>query len=353
VDFGFRSSIEHMIDLRSDTVTQPTPGMRRAMATAEVGDDLLDGDPTTRRLQDRVAQLVGKEAALFFPTGTMANQTAVWLHASRGTELLADPDSHLMRREVAACAALCGVQPRAVLALRADQPARSVESAVDCELTTPSPSRISLVCLENTHNGAGGLVLHPEAMRGAAQAARRYNVPVHLDGARIWNAAVASGVTPADLADMADTVTVCFDKGLGAPAGSALAGPAALIDAARPVRRRFGGTMRQSGVLGAAALYALDHHMGDLARDHEHARALAGAFDGILGLRVIAPQTNIVMIDLAPPRTAPMVAGQARAAGVLVTVWTPTRLRVVTHRDINDRDVEIAIEVLGGVLGNR
>jgi len=339
-----------VIDLRSDTVTKPSPAMRQAMATAEVGDDLLDGDPTTRRLEERVAALLGKERALFFPTGTMANQTAVWMHAARGSELLADPDAHIVRREVAACAALCGVQPRVVLALRADQPAGEVELTVERELTMSSAARVSLVCLENTHNGAGGVVLHPEAMRGAARSARRHGVAVHLDGARLWNAAVATSTTACDLARDADTVTVCFDKGLAAPAGSALAGPAALIDAARPVRRRFGGAMRQNGVLAAAALYGLDHHLDDLATDHARAKTLAAAVDGLPGVRVVPPQTNILMIDLAPLHNAHELATRARAAGVLIYPWTATRLRLVTHRDVSDRDVEIVTTVLREML---
>jgi threonine aldolase len=340
-----------MIDLRSDTVTQPTAAMRRAMAEATVGDDLLDGDPTTRQLEERVADLVGKERALFFPTGTMANQAAVWLHAPRGTELLGDPDSHLVRREVAACAALCGVQPRSLLALRPDYDVRAVESAVERELTTPSPSRISLICLENTHNGIGGRVMTCQAMAGIRRAAHRHGVPVHLDGARIWNAAVASDLAPREYAGLSDTVMVCFDKGLGAPAGSALAGPAGLIDAARPVRRRFGGTMRQSGILAAAALYALEHHMADLARDHEHARTLAHALEDVPGLRVIPPETNILMIEVDGLGPAAEFATRARADGVLLTVWTPTRLRLVTHRDVSDQDIATAASVLTRTFG--
>ena len=320
--------------------------MRQAMASAEVADDLLDGDPTTRKLQDRVAEMLGKERALFFPTGTMANQAAVWLQAPRGTELLADPDSHLMRREVAATAALCGVQARAILALRADQPAAQFEIAVERELTTPSPSRTSLVSLENTHNGAGGVVLPLEAARGAAKAAERHGVPVHLDGARLWNAAVALAVTPAALASSAASVMVAFDKGLGAPAGSVLAGPAGLIEEARRVRRRFGGTMRQTGILAAAGLYGLEHHFADLARDHDHARLLAAGLQGTPGLRVTPPQTNIVMIDLDPPRDAAEIARRARAGGVLILVWTATRLRMVVHRDVDRAGISVAVDAI-------
>lgn len=339
-----------MIDLRSDTVTQPTAAMRRAMAEAIVGDDLLDGDPTTRQLEERVADLVGKERALFFPTGTMANQAAVWLHAPRGTELLADPDSHLVRREVAASAALSGVQPRTLAALRADSDGATVESAVERELTTPSPSRVSLISLENTHNAAGGRVMTAQAMAAVQRAAHRHSVPVHLDGARIWNAAAASGVTPREYARWVDTVMVCFDKGLGAPVGSALAGPAPLIDAARLVRRRFGGTMRQSGILAAAALYALDHHLKNLARDHEHAQILAGALADIPGIQVVPPQTNIVMIDVEGLGSAPDIAARARGEGVLISIWTPTRLRLVTHRDVGTQAIDTAAATLARTL---
>ncbi len=342
-----------MLDLRSDTVTQPTAPMRQAIAAAVVGDDLLDGDPTTRQLEERVADLLGKERALFFPTGTMANQTAVWMHAPRGTEVLADPDSHLVRREVAACAALCGVQPRMLLSLRADQAGPDIDEVVERELATPSPSRISLVSVENTHNGYGGFALTREAMQGIRRAAQRHDVPVHLDGARIWNAAIALQLAPRDLAALADTAMVCFDKGLGAPAGSVLAGTAALIDAARPVRRRFGGAMRQNGILAAAALYALDHHLEDLARDHERAKRLAHALAGLEGVYVIAPQTNIVMLELEAPHVAADVVRAARAAGVLIIAWTPSRVRMVTHRDVTDADIEAAISVLATVLTDR
>jgi len=342
-----------MIDLRSDTVTQPTAPMRQAIANAVVGDDLLDGDPTTRQLEERVADLLGKERALFFPTGTMANQTAVWMHAPRGTEVLADPDSHLVRREVAACAALCGVQPRTMASLRADKAGSDIESVVECELATPSPSRISLVSIENTHNGSGGFALTREAMEGIRRAAQRHNVAVHLDGARVWNAAIALHLAPRDLAAPADTAMVCFDKGLGAPAGSVLAGTAALIDAARPVRRRFGGAMRQNGILAAAALYALDHHLDDLARDHERAQRLARGLAGVAGVHVVPPQTNIVMLDLEPPRVAADVVRAASAAGVLVYAWTSSRIRMVMHRDVTDADIPTAISVLSTVLTER
>ena len=342
-----------LLDLRSDTVTQPTAPMRQAIANAVVGDDLLDGDPTTRQLEERVADLLGKERALFFPTGTMANQTAVWMHAPRGTEVLADPDSHLVRREVAACAALCGVQPRVLLSLRADYAGLDVEAQVERELATPSPSRISLVSIENTHNGSGGFALTREAMQGIRRAAQRHDVPVHLDGARLWNAGIALRLAPRDFAALTDTVMVCFDKGLGAPAGSVLAGTAALIDAARPVRRRFGGTMRQNGILAAGALYALEHHLDDLSRDHDRAQCLARAFDGMPGVRVVSPQTNIVMLELDPPRVASEVVRAARAAGVLLIAWTPSRIRMVTHRDLTDADVQTAISVLSTVLTDR
>jgi threonine aldolase len=342
-----------MIDLRSDTVTQPTRAMRLAIANAVVGDDLLDGDPTTRKLEERVADVLGKERGLFFPTGTMANQTALWMQAPRGTEVLADPDSHLVRREVAACAALCGVQPRVLLALRADHAGPDVEALVERELAMPSPSRISLVSLENTHNGSGGFALAPETMRGIRSAAQRHGVATHLDGARLWNAAIALNVAPRDFASLADTVMVCFDKGLGAPAGSVLAGTAALIDAARPARRRFGGAMRQNGILAAAALHALDHHMVDLPRDHERAQVLARGVHGFPAVRVISPQTNIVMLELDPPRAASDIVQAARAAGVLVYAWTPSRIRMVVHRDVSDADIETAISVLSSVLAGR
>jgi threonine aldolase len=337
------------IDLRSDTVTRPTAAMRRAMAAAEVGDDVLDGDPTVRRLEARVAELLGKERACFFPTGTMANQAAIWLLAPRGSELLLDADAHIVHSEYGGAAALCGVQLRPV----APRPGRLVlDAAALAAAIRPAeydPPRQGLVALENTHNGAGGVVTPAAELDALVAVARRHGIPVHLDGARLWNAAAATG-TPIDvLARGADTVMVSFSKGLGAPVGSLLAGSAAALADAVTVRRRLGGGMRQSGVLAAAALHGLDHHLARLPDDHARARTLASAVDGAGGAAVVPPETNIVMIDLPAPR-APMVAARAAEQGVLVAAWAPSRVRVVTHLDVDDADVRRAAEVLAAVL---
>ena len=336
------------IDLRSDTVTKPTPGMRAAMAAAEVGDDERDGDPTMRRLEERVAALLGKEASLFFPSGVMANQAAVWLHAPRGTEVLADVDAHLVHSEIAGVAALSGAQVLAV------HPSGLVMSAVDLRKAMRPVSRYypaaSLVCVENTHNGAGGKITHLAELRAIRDVAAERGLPVHMDGARLWNASAATGVSLPDFAACADTVMVAFSKGLGAPVGAALAGTAEAMERAWTARKLFGGAMRQSGMLAAAVLHALDHHMDRLCDDHANARVLADVIDGAGDARVVPPDTNIVMIDLPPGRTAAPVVAACQARGVLVAEWSETRIRMVTHLDVSAEDAGRAAAVVRDAL---
>ena len=319
-----------LLDVRSDTVTRPTAAMRRAMADAEVGDDVLDGDPTTRRLEAVVAERLGKERALFFPSGSMANQAAIWVQSTPGTELLLDADAHIIHWEIAATAALCGVQVRPI------RGAGSVFRAADLAagIRVPSIHAIepSMVCLENTHNGAGGAVTPLNELRALASVARGVYLPVHLDGARLWNAAVATGTSLADFAACADTVMVSFSKGLGAPVGACLVGPADVIARAHRARKRFGGGMRQTGILAAGALYAVDHHFDRLADDHEAATYLARLVDGVGGARVVMPDTNIVMIDLPRPCADDVVA-RAAALGVRISKWHNSRVRAVAHLD--------------------
>jgi threonine aldolase len=336
------------IDLRSDTVTRPTAAMRRAMADAEVGDDVLDGDPTVLRLQERVCALLGKERALFFPSGTMANQSALWLLGQRGTEVLLDANAHIVHWELAGAAALAGVQPRPVAGSRSVMDADALQATI--RPRSPHAPRASLVCVENTHNGAGGVITPLPALRAIRDVAARHGLPVHMDGARLWNASAASGTPLADFASCADTVMVSFSKGLGAPVGAALAGSAAAMADAWEVRKRLGGGMRQSGILAAAALHGLDHHLERLPEDHEHARLLGERVEGAGGARVVPPDTNILMIDLPAGRDSAAVAGAAAEQGVLVSVWSPTRLRAVTHLDASRADVERAGEVLARVL---
>jgi len=320
------------LDLRSDTVTRPSPDMRAAMAAADVGDDVLDGDPTTRALEERVAELLGTEAALFFPSGTMANLAAVCVHARHGAEVLLDADAHIVHWELGGVAAIAGVQVRPV---RGDTP---VMTAAQLHRAARPRGRyeveLGLVCLENTHNGAGGKVTPLAELQALRAVAQELGVQVHLDGARLWNAHVATGTPLADFARCADTIMVSFSKGLGAPVGAALAGSHTLIVQADRVRKRLGGGMRQSGVLAAAALHGLEHHLGGLATDHAHARLLADALDGAGGARVVPPDTNIVMLDL-PRACADEIVREARAIGVRCSAWSATRLRFVTHRDVD------------------
>jgi len=339
-----------MIDLRSDTLTRPTAGMRRAMAEADVGDDVLDGDPTTRRLEEATAALLGMEDALFFPSGTQANQTGIALCTTPGTELIVEANAHMVHYEMAAVAALWGVQLRAVTTPDGLLSAALVRGAL--RPASPHVPRISAVAVENTHNSAGGRVLPPAEMTAIVAAAREAGLHVHLDGARLWNAAAALGVSPARVVLGVTTVMVSFSKGLGCPVGSCLAFARARRADAWEIRKRLGGGMRQSGVLAAAGLYALEHHLPDIARDHAHARLLADRLSRSSAVTVAAPETNIVMIDLTREEdSAEAVAPRLAAAGVRVSPWGPRRLRAVTHRDVGAVDVERAAEIIGTVLG--
>ncbi len=338
------------IDLRSDTVTRPTAAMRRAMADAEVGDDVLDGDPTVRRLEARVAELLGKEAALFFPSGTMANQTAVWVHTTPGTEVLLDANAHIIHWEMAGAAALAGVQVRPVPA----GDGRSVASAADLERTlrpaSPHAPIATLVCVENTHNGAGGKVSTLRELEAIRAVADRNGLPVHMDGARLWNAYVATGTPLHEFGRSAQTVMLSFSKGLGCPVGAILVGDAPLMRRAHMIRKRLGGGMRQSGILAAAALHALDAHLERLSDDHANARALAEHVDGAGGARVVAPDTNIVMVDLPDGVTSSAVVADAAEEGVRITPWSATRIRAVTHLDADAESVDRAGRVIRAIL---
>ena len=340
-----------MIDLRSDTVTKPSAPMRRAMADAEVGDDERDGDPTVKRLETRLAALLGKEAGLFFPSGVMANQAAIWLFAGRGTEVLLDSEAHIVEGEIAGVAALSGAQVLPVHGSTGVMNAADLRAAMR-PISRYSPAA-SLVCVENTHNTAGGRIVPLSELRAIRAVAAERGLPVHLDGARLWNASVASGTSLAQFADCADTVMVAFSKGLGAPVGAALVGTREAMERAWTARKLFGGAMRQSGILAAAALYALDHNVDRLAADHENARMVAGLVDGAGGARVVPPDTNIVMIDVAPTDTAARVVAAANEAGVRVAEWTRTRVRMVTHLDASAADCERAGTVVRKVLSKR
>src|SRR5262245_25577474 len=317
------------IDLRSDTVTRPTPAMRAAMAAAEVGDDVFGEDPTVRRLEERVADLLGKEAALFVPSGTMSNQIGVRVHTQPGDELLCEASCHIYQYEAGGPAQLSGVTCHPIPGDYGVLDVRQLEGKV--RPVNEHLVRTRLVCLENTHNRGGGRVYPLEKVRAVCDWARRNDLVTPLDGARIWNAVVATGTPARDWAGGFDTVSVCFSKGLGAPVGSALAGPRDLVRQARFVRKLFGGGMRQAGVLAAAALYALDHHVDRLAEDHRNARTVAQGVADAPGLRLDPPdvQTNIVFVEVDPARgTARDLQAALQERGVLANATAPTRVRV-------------------------
>ncbi len=334
------------IDLRSDTVTQPTEGMRRAMAQAEVGDDIYGEDVTARRLEERAAELLGQEAALFVTSGTMGNQLALLLHCRRGDDVVVGQDAHCTLYESGAAGALAGVQ-LSVAGAGGTFTVKDMEAAMYPAEAFYMP-RTRLVAVENTHNRAGGVVWPQAQVEAVCARARELGLGTHLDGARIWNAATATGRPPTELAAPFDTVSACFSKGLGAPVGSVLAGSADAIGEARRLRKMLGGAMRQVGVLCAAALYALEHHLGRLEVDHEHARRLATGLSAVDGLSVDLSivQTNIVNLDVPD---APAFAARARESGVLLNAMSPHRLRAVTHLDVDAHAIDRAIAVLADV----
>lgn len=339
---------DRVIDLRSDTVTRPSPEMRRHMAEAEVGDDVLDGDPTTRRLEQRVAEILGCEAALFFPSGVGANQAGIWLNTEPGTELILEANAHLVHYEIAGVAALAGVQIRPVTTPDGVLTPALVRDA--WRPASPHVPRISAVAAENTHNAAGGKVMPLDVWDGLVALSAEQGVPLHLDGARLWHAAAALDVTPARAAQGASTVMVCLSKGLGCPVGSCLVGDDELMARGREVRKRLGGAMRQSGILAAAGLYALQHNLGRLGEDHANAKLLAERLEGHEAVRPLPPETNIVMLDLVGRDTADTALPKLADAGVLLVPFGPTRLRAVTHLDALREDVLQAAEVIASTL---
>jgi threonine aldolase len=336
-----------LIDLRSDTVTRPTAGMRAAMAAAEVGDDVFDEDPTVHKLQDRVASLLGMEAALFVPTGTMANQIGVRVHTRPGDELLCEATSHVYVWEAGAAAALSGLTVRTV---EGDYGVLDVEQLKP--LIRPRKEHYAqtrLVVLENTHNRGGGRVYPPEKIEAITSWAHANGLATHLDGARLWNAHVATGRPLVNSCKGFDSAAVAFSKGLGAPIGSVLAGTRGFVDKARWVRKLYGGAWRQAGILAAAALYALDYHLPRLADDHRNAGVLAEAVRDTPGLRLDPPEveTNLVWFEVDPAlMPAPRLAAALKERGVLVHPAGPTTLRACTHLDVSAADVEYAADAL-------
>ena len=326
------------IDLRSDTVTRPTPGMREAMAKAEVGDDVHGEDPSVNRLQEHVAALLGKQAALFFPSGTMANQAALRVQTRPGDVVIAARDAHILKYEAGAASALSGLQLETIGREGSYSP-EEVQAALHPSDVHFAPT--TLLAIENTHNAAGGRVFRQGPLAGVTRAAREAGLALHCDGARLWNAAVAQGLPPATLAAPFDTVSVCLSKGLGAPVGSLVAGSLELVTRLRRIRKMLGGGMRQAGVLAAAGLFALEQQLARLADDHANARQLARGLLEI-GFEVEGtPETNIVMFRVAEDAA---FQSKARERGVLLSRADPGRMRAVTHLDVTAADVEEALE---------
>jgi len=334
-----------MIDLRSDTVTRPTENMRKAMATAEVGDDVFGEDPTVRRLEETGAAMVGKEAALFVPSGTMGNQLAALTHVSRGEEVLVEADSHIFYYELGGLAFLSGAQTRVVPGKNGFMKPEILREAVR-EKDVHQP-HTGLLCLENTHNRAGGTVLTPEETDLMAAVARENGIPVHLDGARIFNAACRLGVDARELTRSVDSVMFCLSKGLGAPVGSLLAGNCRFIEQARKIRKLLGGGMRQAGILAAAGLVALKEMVARLAEDHEQAQFLAEGLAEIPGLSLnpATVQTNIVLFSVDDLNmTAERFLAVLQDNGVLGVSFGKYIVRFVTHTDVSPAQVKKALQ---------
>jgi len=332
-----------LIDLRSDTVTRPTEGMRRAMMGALVGDDVFGEDPTVNRLEEYVADLLGKEAALYCPSGTMTNQIGVYVGTGRGDEVLLHEDAHIFRFEAGAPALLSGVQVRPVLGEGVIVTPEALKATVRPE-NVHFP-RSKLLCLENTHNVAGGKIFPLEEFGAVATEARSLGIKVHLDGARLFNAAVATGVPVREWCERVDTVSVCSSKGLGDPVGSLLAGNRETIREARRARKAFGGGMRQAGVIAAASLYAFEHHVERLAEDHERGRRLAAGLREA-GYEVDPPETNIVIVEVG--EVEEFLRALARE-GILGTPWSKSTVRLCTHLDARDEGIDAAIEAAARV----
>ncbi len=335
-------------DLRSDTLTKPTPEMRAAMASADVGDDVFQEDPTVNRLEQRAAEVAGKEAAIYVPSGTMANELAVRSQADAGDEILMEQGGHVFNYESGGAANICGVLIRLLPGERGVITWEQIAAHLRPENEHFAP--VSLVVLENTVNTAGGAIFPLQEMQRIGQKARARGLKVHIDGARIFNASAATGIPVAEYAACADTLSFCFSKGLGAPVGSALTGSAATIKRARRFRKMFGGGMRQAGIIAAGALYALEHHVERLAEDHARARTLAAGLAEIPGLSVVnnPPDTNIVMVDLAD---AGAVVEALHAHGVYCLASKPTRIRLVVHLDVDDEQIAQVVAGFRTVVG--
>lgn len=343
--------MSRLVELRSDTFTQPTEAMRQAMAAAELGDDVWDEDPTIHRLQARAAEMVGKESALFVPSGTMGNLCALLSHTQPGDEVILELDSHIFQNEVAGSAVVGGLQLRPLDTLdgriQPDQVRRAIREPDIHEPHT------GLLCLENPHNRKGGICLSPRQTAAVSEVAHEAGFPVHLDGARVFNAAVALEVDVRELTQPVDSVMFCLSKGLSAPVGSLLAGNAAFIERARRMRKMLGGGMRQAGVLAAAGLISLEQMVDRLADDHRNARRLAAGLQGLPGVDIdlSTVETNMVFGVCRPPLTARAFLERCREVGVLLDIASTSRWRMVTHRGVSADDVDYAIDAVRRAMG--
>jgi threonine aldolase len=343
--------MKNLIDLRSDTVTRPTPAMRKAMAEAEVGDDVFGEDPTVNALQEKVAHLLGKEASLFVPSGTMANQLSIKSHTQPGDEVIIELSSHPYNFEGGAGAALSGIQFQCLKGVRGILDASQIEEAIRPDDHHFPVTR--LVCLENTHNRGGGSIYPIEKISEIYRLAKSKGLLLHLDGARLWNASMATGIKSEEYAQWADSVSVCLSKGLGAPIGSLVAGSKSFIDRVHRFRKMFGGGMRQAGIIAAAGIYALDHHIERLKDDHQNARRLAVGLKEFKGVSIDPKhvETNIVIFDVSNTGMTGAQVGEAmKKEGVLIHAFSKTQIRLVTHLDITSEDIETALKAFEKIL---
>jgi threonine aldolase len=343
-----------MIDLRSDTVTKPTDEMRKAMARAEVGDDVYGEDPTVNRLQDMAAAMLGKRFALFVPSGTMANQLAIRSHTQPGQEVIVESKSHVVRYEQGAAGALAGVQLHWVIGERGIMTAEQVEAAI--RPNDPHSITTALICIENTHNAGGGTIYPLSTIEKIRALAVRHGIPMHLDGARLFNAVAATTLPPTVYAQHFETVSICLSKGLGAPVGSLLiSNDQRLMERARRFRRMYGGAMRQAGILAAAGIYALERHVARLKTDHDHAKKLARLLQQIPAIQ-IAPQhveTNIVIFDILDEHRSPAeLVAALKEQGVLINAVGGRSYRAVTHLHITDKQIDEAADIFTKVLSH-
>lgn len=343
--------MKRLIDLRSDTVTKPTIEMRKAMSEAEVGDDVFGEDPTVNLLQDKVAKILGKEDAIFVPSGTMANQLSIKAHTQPGDEVIIEETSHPFNFEGGAAAVLSGVQFYCLKGVRGIIDASQIEGAIRPDDHHFPVTR--LICLENTHNRGGGSIYPIEKMAEIYRLAKSRGLSVHLDGARLWNASVATGIKPHQYAEFADSVSVCLSKGLGAPIGSLVAGSKSFIHRVHRFRKMFGGAMRQVGIIAAAGIYALDHHIERLKEDHINAKRLAFGLKGLKGISIDPDEveTNIVIFKLnLRAVNAYDLAEAMKKEGILIHPIKRDQIRLVTHLDVSTEDIDHALETFKKVL---